>query len=130
MTAVNISGTFRKDERPYNGLEKIADALTNKGKLHESYVVVGIVTPKFVKTNAEDGTDTPTVRFDRIEPLEGEAADAARALLDAAYQERTGRDPQMALDFGVDGEREVPEPSGEELLAEHREARATEAGDA
>lgn len=124
MTAVNISGTFRKDERPYNGLEAIADELADKTKLHESYLVVGIVSPKFVKTDAEDGTDTPTVRFDRIEPLFGEAADMARKLLDGAHQERTGRDPQMQLDFGVDGdgERVVPPPSAEELAAERREA--------
>lgn len=129
MVAVNISGTFRKDERPYNGLESLADALVDRDRLHETYVVVAVVRPHAIKTDAEDGSDTPTIRFDRIEPLAGDDADVAMALLSAAYKARTGRDdappPTLFDPLGehVD-EREVPEASAEEILAERAERQA------
>lgn len=132
---VNISATFTKEERPRNGLDAIADKLVDEQLQHAQYVVVATVSPKFVKLVAEDGTKTPTIRFDAIEVLEEQSAiDAARQLLVERYQERTGHDPQLPLSFGVDGpdgdgEREVPEASGEELLAERREAREAEQAD-
>jgi hypothetical protein len=127
---VNIAATFKKADRPMNGLEEITDKLADERLMHAEYVVVATVRPKFAKIDAEDGSRTPTIRFDHIEVMEGDAADAARKLLDERYSERTGRDPQQRLDFGVDGEdgeRQVPEASGEEILAERREAREAEA---
>lgn len=127
MAPVNISATFSKDEKPLNGLEAITDKLVDEQLQGAQYVVVATVRPKFFKANAEDGTRTPTVRFDHIEVLEDPAAiDQARKLLAERHQHRTGHEPQLPMDFGVegpDGEREVPEAGAEELLAEHREAR-------
>lgn len=131
--SVNISATFSKDQKPLNGLatDRMVALLSDEAKLHDSYIVVARVRPHVIKTAAEDGTRTPTVRFDHIEPLEGDQAAAAVELLNAAYTERTGREPQMELDFDLDGdegEREVPEASGEELLAEHEEQKAARGG--
>jgi hypothetical protein len=145
MTAVTIRGTFLKDSRPNNGLETIADDLiADKTRTH---YVVGIV--KWAGGNvAEDGGLTPAVRVLAIEPLTGEEAGRAAALLDGARKARgLGRmedltpepDPTL-FDFdgpddgeprrvgevrlGPDGEHEVPEASAEELAAEAEEARA------
>lgn len=101
MTAVNISGTFRKDEKPYNGLAAIAKELTDRDKRLERYVVVAIIRPHAGRWLADDGTETPTIRFDQIEVLDGEAANQARELMNEAYRARTGRgeDPQDPLPF-------------------------------
>jgi hypothetical protein len=122
---VNIAATFKKAERPMNGLEAIVDKLVDERLMHAEYVVVATVRPKFAKIDAEDGSRTPTVKFDHIEVLEDDAADDARKLLAERYEERTGRGEQPPMDFGVDGG--VPEASGEEILAERREAREAEA---
>lgn len=124
--AVKISATFKLDQKPLNGLEALAGLLADEARLHDQYVVVAVVRPHAITTDAEDGTRTPTVKFDHIEPLEGDAATAARELLNAAYTLRTGREPQMELDYGVedDGEVDVPEASGEEIVAELDERRA------
>lgn len=93
---VNISGTFTKENRESNGLESIHDELVEAGL--DRHIVVGLVETKFVKRDvAAGGIDTPTVRFVSIEPLTGPAAAAARELLDAARQERTGQrvDPTL-----------------------------------
>lgn len=131
MPPVNISATFKRDERPKNGLEAIADRLADEDLMHAEYLVVATVRPKFAKIDAEDGSRTPTVKFDHIEVMTDARAEQARALLDDAYRERTGRDPQMELDFGVDGEGEHDpgEPSGEEILAERAERQAAEQGE-
>lgn len=84
-SAVNISGTFKKDSRPSNGLEAIADALV-KDELAR-HVVVGIV--ELHKVTKEPGEAArPTVRFVAIEPIEGDAEDLVRDLLNKA---RTAR---------------------------------------
>lgn len=93
--AVRIMGTFSKDTREYNGLEGIEDDLCER-MLDKHVVVATIETRRVIKDS--DGTHTPVVRFLQIEPLDNEAADAARALLDAAYSVRTGAPaPQPSL---------------------------------
>lgn len=87
---VNISGTFSKDTREYNGLSRVHDQLVKDGLTRR--VVVGVIETKFTKRDiAAGGVETPTVRFIAIEALDGQAAEAARDLLDAQYRERTGR---------------------------------------
>lgn len=87
--AVNISGTFKKDTRPDNGLEAIAEQLVKDELAH--HVVIGIVElHKVVKEPGE--APRPTVRFVAIEPLEGDAADQGRQMLNQA---RTGRGRQV-----------------------------------
>lgn len=140
MTAVTIRGTFKKDSRPSNGLEEIADDLrVNKDALH---YVVGVV--KWAGGNlAEDGSLTPAVKFLAIEPLVGTNAESAMDILDRARKARQlGRfedehPKQMEFEFDGDGhptgevrmtgdgEREVPPPSAAEILAEREEAKAS-----
>lgn len=130
--AVNISATFTKDEKPRNGLVQIEDKLVDDDLLHAQYVVVATIRPKRVATDAEDGTKTPTIRFDHIEVLVDDAdVEVARALLKRRLKDRTGLDDTPpaslfdVLDEGQgDGERQVPEPSADEILAEREERKA------
>lgn len=146
MTAVTIRGTFEKDSRPSNGLETIADELVaDKSKV---YYVVGAV--KWAGGSvSEEGDLLPATKFLAIEPLAGDSADAAKKILDDARKARgLGRaedefvrpsDPALfefdedgavgisreaVIRIGPDGPREVPPPSGEEVLAERAEAKA------
>lgn len=48
------------------------------------------------------------MRLTHIEPLDGDAAEQARGLLEGQYERRTGRAPQMELDFDVDGQDDGP----------------------
>jgi hypothetical protein len=148
MTAVTIRPTFSKDTRPSNGLEAIADDLI--ADKHEVHYVVGIVTWAGGSIDL-DGAITPAVKFLGIEPLTGDLAESAKTVLDSARKARgLGRmddnlppREEMLFDFdgdghptisrgdgepetrlGPDGEREVPEASGEEILAEREEAKA------
>lgn len=95
---VNVAATFKKDERINNGLERIARDLV-KDPLNRHLVVGIIECTRITRDIADGGVETPTVRFALIEVLEGEPAEQARQLLDAAHNARTGRAPQSAL-FG------------------------------
>lgn len=126
MTAVTISGTFSKDERPQNGLEEIsADLLKDQFARH---VVVGVVQFAGANVPGPGEPTIPRVKFVAIEPLTDDAADQARQILDQARKQR-GLDlvAQTLFDdpAGSDDEDDgVPPPSGEELTAELDERRA------
>ncbi len=150
MTAVTISGTFGKNERPSNGLEEIAGELI-KDQLGLHYVV-GVVQFAGASVPGPNEPLVPRVKFLGIEPLKGAPADEVKRILDEARKGRglglmadaiPAADPmagQQAFDFdgpddgeprqlgevrlGPDGEHTVPEASAEELLAEAEEARA------
>jgi hypothetical protein len=126
--SVNISATFKKDERPRNGLEAIAGKLVDDDLQHEEYVIVAIIRPKFFKVVAEDGERTPTIRLDHVEVMVDEAAaKTARELLKDRYKDRTGKDDTPPPDlFSSGGVRVVPPPSAEEIAAEARERREAE----
>ncbi|AGL19522.1 hypothetical protein [Actinoplanes sp. N902-109] len=151
MTAVTISGTFGKNERPSNGLETIAEDLI-KDQLAQ-HVVVGIVQFSGATLPGPGEQLVPRVKFIAIEPLDGNAADTVRSLLDVARKDRgLGRVEETLFDgtrggfdfdrpddgdedelngqteirLGQDGEHEVPPASGEEILAEREEAKAAE----
>lgn len=82
MTAVTISGTFSKDERPNNGLERIADDLiSNQLGRH---VVIGIVQFAGATIPGPGEPLSPRVKFLAIEPLADDAADQGRQMLDQA----------------------------------------------
>lgn len=123
---VKIKADLKKDEKPFDGLVAIEHLLIDETKLHERYVVVAIIKPHRVDILAEDGVKTATAALAHIEVLEGDRAAAAKELLMAVYKERTGRDdePQPTLFDGDDGERQVPDASGEELTFELDERRA------
>lgn len=139
MTAVTIRPTFRKDSRPNNGLEDIADKLqADKTKL---FRVVGTV--KYAGASvSEEGVITPAAKFVTLEViLDPVSASTVDLLIDERRKERglgiaedipaSGQlSGQGLFDFeGADdeGEREVPEASGEEILAERAEAKAAAA---
>jgi hypothetical protein len=135
MTAVTLRGTFKKDSRPNNGLESIAGQL-QASKLKQHFVV-GVI--KYAGASvSEDGVITPAAKFLAIEPLEGDDARQVEEILDRARKVRglgiVGDIPaggQLAgqTEFDFDGpddedEREVPEPTAEEIMAERAEAKA------
>jgi hypothetical protein len=87
MTAVNISGTFAKDDRPNNGLEHIADELTKDEFTPRS--IVGIVVPhRYTKEVGE--ALTPVVRFIAIEAVDDDDAALIRGLINKYRQARAG----------------------------------------
>ena len=103
MTAVNISGTFSKDQRPFCGLESIADELLDETKGMASYMVVAEIRPHSYVYRAEDGTKIPTVRFTHVEVCLDEAdMKAVQALLTKLYAARTGSDMPAELPFDGD----------------------------
>ena len=86
MTAVNIKGTFAKDERPGNGLEEIAEEIVHD-ELRRCTSVGIIEQHKVVKSPGE--APRPTVRFVAIEPLIGDdAGEQAAQMLDQARKAR------------------------------------------
>lgn len=101
MPQVKTSASFTKATQPYNGLT--ADQLVNEliDQPHgRRYAVVAFEVLRITE-EIEEGTKVPTVKFVQIEPLEGEAADVAKRLMEEAYNTRTGRDdaPQDTLPF-------------------------------
>jgi len=133
---VNISSAWSKENRPRNGLVQIEDKLVDDALLEAQYWGLVRIEPNFYKVSSEDGSRTPTIRIAHIEVVEDEAdIEVVRALLQRRFKDRTGIDDQPPADlFSVlpeaaegDGERQVPEASAEELMAEHREARAAKA---
>ncbi|MGW5556889.1 hypothetical protein ACWER9_06655 [Micromonospora sp. NPDC003944] len=130
----NISSAWTKESRPRNGLVAIEDKLVNDNLLDAAYWAVCRVEPNFYKVSSEDGSKTPTAKIAHIEVVEDEAdVEVVRSLLQRRFKDRTGIDdapPATLFDAGMgggeDGAREVPEASGEELLAEHRERKAAE----
>lgn len=116
MSAVNISGTFKRDSRPDNGLEVIADELVKDPMT--TRLVVGVIVPHAYKGKAGEEL-SPTVRFTAIEVAGGEDAVVLRDMLDrlraARHQQPiqdtlfADREPREA--FGSDGFAE-PEDDG------------------
>lgn len=122
MTAVRISGTFKKDERPENGLESIAPTLV-KNELAR-HVIVGVV--ELHKVTKEPGeAPVPTVRFVAIEPLEGFRADDALILLNGARDKRgmVGI-PATLFDENPATDRPVWDPDTDPDLLQLAEERA------
>ena len=100
---VNISASFSKDDKIYNGLEHIIKELLDEPLLRRVAVVV--FDTSFSKRDfAHGGTETPTIRIVQIEPLADEAAVDARALLADAYSQRTGGAEPMQDDLFSDAQ--------------------------
>jgi len=105
--AVNVSATFRKDEREFNGLEAIRQELIDK-PLVRHLVVAEVETIRLTTDVRDGGVITPTIKLVTVEPLEGEAAEHAKKLLDEAYHHRTGQTapPPTLFDDGVPADDE------------------------
>lgn len=103
MSNVNVSGTMKKDERPFNGLTAISDDLLDETKQLQTFLVVAEVRSKGYKFDAEDGTKTPSVKFLHIEPALDEADMLiVKTLLTKLYATRTGSDLPDTLPFDGD----------------------------
>lgn len=131
MSQVKLAARFTKADQPLNGFteaEFVAKTLREHGI--DGYFV-GRFTTRRITEELEDGVEVPTFAMVALEPLDGDDAAAAKALLGKSYEQRTGRrpdgaeqDPLFDVDLDDSGERKVPEKSGEEILAERAEAKA------
>jgi len=104
MTAVNVSGTFKKDQRPFCGLEAIADDLLDETQQRRTHFVVAEVRSHGYKFTAEDGIKTPTVKFDHIEVVLDDAdMKTVKDLLTKIYAGRTGGEVPAELPYDAEG---------------------------
>lgn len=114
MTAVNISGTFAKDERPMNGLEGIADQLV--ADEFGTHYVIGRVKPHGY--NKKPGEPmTPVVKFEHIEVVTGEFDEEwVNEKLDELYRARKGREAGPANPLPspgqIEGQTTIDDASG------------------
>lgn len=88
--AVKVKGTFKKDDRIFNGLESIAADLI--GKPHDRRLVVAVIETARIVDDIEDGGSRDvTIRLVHIEPINDTVGQgSARTLLETAYKARTG----------------------------------------
>lgn len=151
MTTVNLSGTWSEKQRPNNGLERVAGYIHSNRitrvpivgyvefhqyteKLTGNVLTVSI--PAIEPAFAADGSD-PTGAgeqiwqiLDQLRKQNGKGAvadtlfDVARDAFDLDGPEGDDEELQGQMRLGPDGPREVPPPSGEEIMAERAEADA------
>jgi hypothetical protein len=111
MSAVNISGTFSKDERPNNGLEQIsADLVADELRPR---IVIGVVVPhKFVRKPGE-GT-VPTVRFEAIEVVTtDDDVETVHEMMDRLRKERHQQPVMRSLFDGERDDQDDGDPDGD-----------------
>lgn len=129
MSQVKLAAKFTKAEQPYNGLteEKLVSQLLDEPH-GRRYALVAYEVRRITE-EIEDGTQVPTANFVWIEPVAGDEADKVSARMKELFKGRNGREESEApdptlFDAAPDGERQVPEASGEEIVAELDERRA------
>ncbi|MEU4590028.1 hypothetical protein [Micromonospora aurantiaca (nom. illeg.)] len=127
---VKISAQLTRERKEFNGLDRIEQELVDQPR-GIRYAVVAFEV-KRVTDEVAEGVEIPTIRLSHIEPVDGVHADRVRDILAERYKDRTGKsldgDPTL-FDSVVpggeaDGEREVPEASADELMAERAERKA------
>lgn len=127
---VKISAQLTRERKEFNGLDRIEQELVDQPR-GIRYAVVAYEV-KRVTDEVAEGVEIPTIRLSHIEPVDGVHADRVRDILAERYKDRTGKsldgDPTL-FDSVVPGgddqdDREVPEPSAEEILAERDERKA------
>ncbi|MFI7072079.1 hypothetical protein [Micromonospora sediminicola] len=126
---VKISAQLTRDRKEFNGLDRLHDELVEQPR-GVRYAVVAYEV-KRVTDEVAEGVEIPTIRLSHIEPVDGVHADRVRDILAERYKDRTGKsldgDPTLfdsVVPAGEDGERQVPEASAEEILAERDERKA------
>ncbi|HZN77978.1 MAG TPA: hypothetical protein VFC00_40725 [Micromonosporaceae bacterium] len=100
--SVSISGTFKQDQREYNGLEAIEEDLI-KDPLTHRYGVIRYTTLRITEEVADGGVRTPTVRLLHIEPVDGDNEELVKGILLGVFQARTWSTPQDPLPLDDDG---------------------------
>ena len=151
MTTVNISGTFSEKQKANNGLTEVADMLHKDHTLRVPVVgwvehhqwtekltgnVLTVAIPVIESCLLADGSDPHgwgEAVMDMIDQRRKERGLSAAAEVPMHTGEIQGQiefdyDGQPAAAPGSqldqDGERQVPEASGEEIMAERAEAKA------
>lgn len=100
MTAVTIRGTFKKDSRPDNGLEAVADEMQRDK--HRLFRVVGVM--KYAGASvSEEGEITPAARFLALEVVGPDDVPEHERMLDAR---RKARGLGLAADIPAAGQIE------------------------
>lgn len=126
--AVKISAQLTGEQKEFNGLNRIEAELLQQ-RHGTRYAVIAFEVRR-VSDEIDEGVSIPTIRISHIEPVAGAQADQVQRMLGDAYKDRTGKDlggdPTLFDDITGDGQ-EVPEASGEELMAERAERKAAEA---
>jgi hypothetical protein len=92
VSTVKLAAKLADDKQDRNGLEAIADDILadHTGR----WIVAAIIEPvRITEEIAKGGVKTPTVRVVHIEPMLGDNTEAVRALINGAYESRTGRTP-------------------------------------
>jgi hypothetical protein len=112
MSGVTITATFGKKEAIRNGLDVIADDLSNE-QPPERHYVIGVVECVRVDVNRLKGDEkTPAVRFVAIEAALTDAdVKTARSLFERRYMKRTGQGntDELALDFSHPSDEDAEE---------------------
>jgi hypothetical protein len=103
---VKVKGTWKKDEREYNGLD---DETLRKGfeqhPLERHYVVALVQPHKTEIMHSDGGVHVPTVAIVQVEAVTGDDATVVKALLEARFAERTGRHQSEPTLFDRDDEQ-------------------------
>jgi hypothetical protein len=111
MPTVDVSASFSKEEKHYNGLDAIVKDLIERPL--DRHVIVAVIERSSLRIDDRKGGEmTPTIRLVNVEVMEGDEAEVARTMLNARFRARTGaqEDPQMSL-------FEPGEPSIDERMA-------------
>lgn len=94
---VKISGSYKKDERPLNGLEAIAKDLIDS-PYDEHYIIAKISCLRIAEDIEDGGTKTPTVKLKHIEVMLNKKDETdARKIFERAAKARLGELPQQTL---------------------------------
>lgn len=154
MTTVNVSGTWSEKQRPLNGLSTHAAAIREDRTLRVPVVayvefhqfaekltgnVLTVAIGAIEPATEADGSDPSGLGKQVMDLLDQLRKQRGKGSVDEVPAHSGELAGQEAFDFDTpageparagevrltgDGPREVPEPSGEELLAERAEAKA------
>ncbi|MFI2663699.1 hypothetical protein [Micromonospora carbonacea] len=124
---VKISAQLTRAQREFNGLDYITEALVGQPR-GTRYAVVAYEV-KRVTDEIDEGVEIPTIQITHIEPVDGVQESRVRDIIAERYQDRTGKsldgDPTLFdVAPGDGGGEQVPEASGDELLARRAERQA------
>ena len=127
MPSVDISAQTSKDERPFFGLDRILRVLLDDPL--KEHVIVARMIRSGVTTNDVKGTSVPRIRPLHIEVvLDPGRRDEAIKILDAEYQDRTGKDetpPRDLFNQPGPGEHDGQTTVGQQVAeAEQRDPEA------
>lgn len=111
--AIKISGSYKKDERAYNGLEAIAKDLIEEPHT-EHYIIAKVGCLRIAEEIEDGGSKTVTVKLRHIEVMLSNKDEAdAKKIFERAAKARLGEVPQQTLFDDHAAEGDEGEPGGE-----------------